>query len=362
MRSRSKRSILLFVALAWCAVAGFLPWSGASAQVAAMGRFFPDGDKPAEGFPYLQGASKAQAEQGWLLYQKNMGQPMAQWARSEIRFPGGGTVLYPFSGPDLVTLLQLFPNAGRYVMVANQFAGEPAAVGKMSATRLQNFQAKFLREWLKFTRLGFFRTDDLNDDQRDQRAQIGVTTILISFALFAGYDVVDVHPIVLEPQAGHYVRASGPWKSVRLVLRKGDAFTTVDYVSVDLSDGFLNQNQGAREWLANMSRNPILLKAASHLLQMPSFTVLRDILANNVTMVVQDETGLDYSVLSRIGNVELYGNFLYPHELFNRNRQASLAAAYKASKTVKPLPFAFSYNKTNERRALQVVRRGTVAQ
>ena len=181
-------------------------------------------------------------------------------------------------------------------------------------------------------------------------------------ARIAGYDVVDVHPIVLEPQAGHYVRASGPWKSVRLVLRKGDASTTVDYVSVDLSDGFLNQNQGAREWLANMSRNPILLKAASHLLQMPSFTVLRDILANNVTMVVQDETGLDYSVLSRIGNVELYGNFLYPHELFNRNRQASLAAAYKASKTVKPLPFAFSYNKTNERRALQVVRRGTVAQ
>ena len=327
-----------------------------------MGRFLPEDDKPVAGFPYLQGAAKAQAEQAWLQYQKNMGQPMSQWARTEIRFPGGGTVLYPFSGPDLVTVLQLFPNAGRYVLLANQFAGEPAAVSKMSATRLHNFQAKFLREWLKFTRLGFFRTDDLNDDQRDQKGQIGVTTILIAFALFSGYDVIDVHPIVLEPQAGQYVRASGPWKSVRLVLRKGDTSTTVDYVSVDLSDGFLKQNQGSREWLANMSRNPVLLKAASHLLQMPSFTVLREILANNATMVVQDETGLDYSVLSQIGNVELYGNFLFPHELFNRNRQASLAAAYKASKTVKPLPFAFSYNKTNERRSEQIVRRGTTAQ
>ncbi len=361
MISGSKRFFLVSLVLAWSALAVLIPHAGASAEV-IEGRYYADGDKPAQGFPYLQGAARVQAEQAWVYYQKTMGQPMSQWASAEIRFPGEGTVLYPFSGPDLVTLLQLFPNAGRYVMVANQFAGEPAAVATMSKVRLQNFQVKFLREWLKFTRLGFFRTDDLNDDQRDQKGQIGVTTILIAFALFAGYDVVDVHPIVLEPQAGQFVRASGPWKSVRLVLRKGDVSTTVDYVSIDLSDGFLKQNQGAREWLANMSRNPVFLKAASHLLQMPSFTVLRDILAERATMVVQDETGLDYSVLSRIGNVELYGNFLFPHELFNRNRQASLAAAYKASKIVKPLPFGFSYNKTNERRSEQIVRRGTIAQ
>ena len=361
MISGSKRFFLVSLVLAWSAFAGLLPTACVSAEV-VEGRYFPDGDKPTQGFPYLQGASRVQAEQAWVHYQKNMGQPMSQWAKTEIRFPGSGTVLYPFSGPDLVTLLQLFPNAGRYVMVANQYAGEPAAVATMSRARLQNFQAKFLREWMKFTRLGFFRTDDLNDDQRDQKGQIGVTTILIAFALFAGYDVVDVHPIVLEPQAGHFVRASGPWKSVRLVLRKGEASTTVDYVSIDLSDGFLKQNQGAREWLANMSRNPVFLKAASHLLQIPSFTVLRDILAERATMVVQDETGLDYSVLSTIGNVELYGNFLFPHELFNRNRQASLRAAYKASKIVKPLPFAFSYNKANERRSEQIVQRGTTTQ
>ena len=174
--------------------------------------------------------------------------------------------------------------------------------------------------------------------------------------------MIDVHPIVLEPQAGQFVRASGPWKSVRLVLRKGDTSTTVDYVSIDLSDGFLRQNQGSREWITNMSRNPVFLKAASHLLQMPSFKVLREILMDHATMVVQDETGLDYVDLTHIGNVELYGNFLFPHELFNRNRQASLAAAYKASKVVKPLPFAFSYNKTSERRSEQIVRRESAAQ
>ena len=112
-----------------------------------------------------------------------------------------------------------------------------------------------------------------------------------------------------------------------------------------------------RNWLDRETHHPVLIKAASHLLQNPTFTILRDQLVANATMVVQDETGLNYSYLSQIGQVDLYGGFLYPHELFNRKRQESLALAYKESKTVKPLPFAFSYNKTTERRSVQLVRR-----
>jgi hypothetical protein len=100
-----------------------------------------------------------------------------------------------------------------------------------------------------------------------------------------------------------------------------------------------------------------LLKAASHLLQESYFSTLRDILVANATMVVQDETGLNYTYLAQIGKVDLYGGFLYPHELFNRKKQESLAKAYKEAKDVKPVPFAFSYNKTNERRSVQIVRR-----
>ena len=101
----------------------------------------------------------------------------------------------------------------------------------------------------------------------------------------------------------------------------------------------------------------MLLKAASHLLQETYFSILRDILVAKAKMVIQDETGLNYTHLSQIGPVDLYGGFLYPHELFNRKKQESLAQAYKDSKNIKPLPFAFSYNKTTERRSVQIVRR-----
>ena len=330
------------------------------AQDAAMGKYLPTAVHPTPAFPFLTGANKQQADTAWQFYQKNMGEPMKHWAHEELHIAPQSTIFYPFSGPDFVTVAQLYPNAERYVMVAMQMAGEPASMDKMSVMRAQNFQSKFLREWMKFSRLGFFRTDDLNEDLRDKYAQIGVTTILITFALYSGYDVTDVYPIALDPNTNKFVRSDGPWKSVRLIMARAGKPVTLDYVSLDLSDSFLSQDQPMRNWLDRETHHPVLIKAASHLLQNPTFSILRDQLVTNATMVVQDETGLNYSYLSQIGRVDLYGGFLYPHELFNRKRQESLALAYKESKTVKSLPFAFSYNKTTERRSVQVVRRGTV--
>ena len=322
-----------------------------------QGSYLVGGAQANAGVPFFGAGSKAQADGAWDFYQKSIGQPMSEWAKTEVRGAPGGTVFYPFSGPDFVTVSHLFPQANRFVMVAMQAAGEPADVANMSSGRMQNFQAKFMREWMKFSRLAFFRTDDLNEDLRDKHAQIGVTTILITFALYSGYDVKAVYPIVFDEAAGDYIKGNGPWKSVRLELSKAGKPVVLDYVSLDLSDGVLSQSPSTRAWLARESRHPVLLKAASHLLQETYFEVLRDILVENATMVIQDETGLNYTNLGQIGPVDLYGGFLYPHELFNRKKQESLAQAYRESKDVKPLPFAFSYNKTTERRSVQIVRR-----
>jgi hypothetical protein len=322
-----------------------------------QGKYLATGAQAHPLFPFLQGANLTQADGAWQFYQQNMGVAMSEWANTEIKQPAGTTLFYPFSGPDFVTAAHLFPQASRFVMVAMQAAGEPAVISNMSGTRSQNFQAKFLREWMKFSRLAFFRTDDLNEDLRDKHAQIGVTTILITFALYMGYNVNEVYPIALDPQSGQFIQTTGDWKSVRLVMSKGGKPITLDYVSLDLSDSHLSQTEPMRAWLERESRNPVLLKAASHLLQETYFSVLRDILVANAKMVVQDETGLNYTYLSQIGPVDLYGGFLYPHELFNRKKQESLGQAYKDSKNVKPLPFAFSYNKTTERRSVQIVRR-----
>ena len=93
-----------------------------------QGSYLVGGAQPSAGVPFFGAGSKAQADGAWDYYQKTIGQPMSDWAKTEVRRAPGGTVFYPFSGPDFVTVSHLFPQADRFVMVAMQAAGEPAAV------------------------------------------------------------------------------------------------------------------------------------------------------------------------------------------------------------------------------------------
>ena len=308
-------------------------------------------------FPFLTAENKKIADESWAVYQKDHGQPMSQWAKTEIRFSSTGTVFYPFSGPDFVTVNQLYPDADRYVMVAMQPAGEPALLAPMTAERAQYFQEKFLREWKRFAFNAFFLTSELEADRFAKRAQIGITTILVTFALYGGYDVAEIYPIAYDAASGQFIQTTGHWNSVRLVLKKKGKTVALDYVSLDLSDGNLLKNEPMRGWLSQMTQHPMLIKAASHLLQDGNFVVFRDMIVKNAPMIVEDETGIDYTRLSTIGKVELYGGFSIPFEQFSPHKQQSLAQAYKQATDVKPMPFAFSYNKENERRSVQIVRR-----
>lgn len=323
------------------------------------------------GFAQKAGAEKSALDVGaanrksvsaaWEQYQKKIGEPATAWAKTEVRYAGGSTVFYPFSGPDLVTVATLYPGARRYVLVAIQGARAPFDPGSLPDSRRQAFFDKFAGEWQKFSRLGFFRTDDLDDDAQDKRLRIGVTPILMAFATRLGYEVVGATPIALDADSGDYAAVGSDkgaaWNSVRLTLMRDGKEVTVDYVRLDLGDFYLLSHERQREWITRMAQNPVLLKAASHLLQKPGFSLLRDAIVAASPMVVQDETGLNYDALTRIGPVSLYGRFVAPHILFNRDAQKSLAEAYRKAAKTDPLPFAFGYNKSADRRSLQIVRR-----
>ncbi len=322
-----------------------------------QGRYLVGPQAHPAAFPFLTVDNKKIADESWAVYQKDHGQAMTEWAKTEIKFSGAGTVFYPFSGPDFVTVTQLYPDADRYVMVAMQAAGEPALLAPKSPDRAQHFQTKFLREWKRFAYNAFFITAELEADRFAKSAHIGITTILITFALYSGYDVAELYPIVYDSASGQFIKSAGPWTSVRLVLKKNGKTVALDYVSLDLSDQNLLVKESMRGWLSHMTQHPMLIKAASHLLQDGNFIVLRDMIVKNAPMVVQDETGVDYAHLKKIGSVALYGGFSLPFEQFSPHKQQSLAQAYRQSTDLKPMPFAFSYNKEHERRSVQVVRR-----
>lgn len=289
----------------------------------------------------IAGMQSKEISSHWNAYENRIGRAMRRWACEELPPADGATIFYPFAGPDLPTAVQLFPEADRYVLVALQKAGRPPELGN-------GYLAEFQKTWRFYGSLGFFRTEDLEP--------FGMTGPLMALAARLGYRVEFVEPIGMdaagtdfEPLAGG-LAASGGWNSVRLTLRKNGRTSVVDYVSMDLSDGWLGQatqqTDRERAWIRRMAAHPTLLKAASHLPQEPGFSILRTALIENAPVIVQDESGIDYGELAGAFTVRLYGRFSRVNSSFPAHLQSSLAAAYRSNGGAKPLPFPLGYEKS----------------
>lgn len=288
----------------------------------------------------------------WNSYREKIGVPMANWACGELDASAGETVFYPFSGPDLSSVNQLYPQAGRYIMVAMQRAGLPPALERQPPRELKRILAAYRDRWRFFARTGFYRTNDLEDFASRHEVTVSVTSQLMAFAARLGYEVEAVEPVQISADGRELVRVSedatqvSAWNSARLTLLKNGRRVLLDYVRMDLSDGVIVKNPANRAFIEQASANRTLIKAASHLLQKHYFTILRGAILKNAPSVVQDETGIEYSALAGVFKTRLYGYFVKPHNLFQTSMQQSLALAYQNARDVKPLSFRLGYDKT----------------
>lgn len=302
-----------------------------------------------------------QGRVAWDSYERQIGKPLRKWTAEEVAPPTGGTVFYPFSGPDFVTVAQMFPEAERYVLVAIQPAGEVVDTRAMNPMAAIAFKSKFNLEWMKFGYLGFFRTLDLNENTASTKTRLTSTPVMMAFAAALGFRVESVAPLRFNADTAEFnpvdAATEKKWPSVRISLSKDERKVTLDYISMDLSDGFLKSHTPELNWIRKSAGNPTLLKAASHLLPKPYFSACRAAIVDSAPLLIQDETGLEYGDLIKMGTVSLHGRFSGVFRLFNQTSQRDLAAAYLKAGQKSMLPFAFSYQKSANQRSLQVVRR-----
>lgn len=291
------------------------------------------------------------ASDAWGKYWKRIGQPMTDWAKATLPQTAGETIFYPFAGPDLPTAVQLYPDAGRYVLVALQTGGRIPNLAGMDEKQFNAYINLFKRSWSDFARRGFFRTDDLKADTGKDNTLEGITPMLMAFASRLGYRVDNVEPIRIKADGSDVEvhpgdkNAVATWDSVRLTLDKDGKKVIADYVFLDLSDSHLKKNEGDRKWLEKMASHKVFTKAASHLMQKSFFSIVRDTLLAKSPSIVQDETGLDYKDLVKGFEVKLFGRFERAHKLWTDGVQRELATAYKAQKDIPKLGFKFGYEK-----------------
>jgi hypothetical protein len=313
--------------------------------------------------PLLQ-AHAQQVSQSWKVYESRIGAPLRAWAESEIDpLKAGEAVFYPFSGPDFPTVYLVYPDAGRFVLVANQYANAPLAFEQLEPAKLRLYLDLFARRWAFYSSIGFFRTDHLDAEAARQGLRVGITDLLMGFASRMGHEVHAVEPIRVRADGNEVEPHPGPrsdpatWHSVRLVLKQGRRTRLLDYVRIDLSDGSLHRAPHFKRFIERSAGNPTMFKAASHLPQRAHFSILREAVLARAPSIWQDETGIDYAVLSQAFDVTLYGHYQRAHRLFSSAANGALAVAYTNRDDIRPIGFRVGYEKQSGSSVQIAVRR-----
>lgn len=283
-------------------------------------------------------------EQMVLAYQQKFQSKMLDWSAQNLANASYQTAFYPFSGPDVVTVMSLYPKASYYVMVADQIPeyGSIERPEKMAETSKQ-FECRMLA---RFARSGFYLTNDLNGKNGPRPRFI---KLLIYNIAFSGSKILDVKalkitqdglilPIEKDEAQPRGVRFSLETKDGRKVL--------LDYLQADLSDSGLEKNPELTTAFARKGSQVVLIKSASHLLQKPYFSKMSEVLLQNAQWVTQDETGLSIGPLSETFNLELYGKFIAPNRIWAQNPASKeLAKYFSKNKSKEDLPFVLGYEK-----------------
>ncbi len=257
-----------------------------------------------------------------------------------------GTLLYPFSGPDLINAYALFPDADTYVFFSLEPVGTVPALGKLDdGGRAALFHD--LRAALNdFVALNFFITPDMAEKLRTDSLD-GTVPILMAMMGVLNLHVDSIRPY--DPFSGKGASPPPhPVRGVRIAFtnpRNGHHQTLI-YLAINVGDHALrHRHPGFLPWLRTFRNPTVLIKSASYLLHEPHFRLLRAELLSRSRVIVQDDSGIPYRMLKKAGYaVTLFGHYQEPVKLFHNYVQPDLEDAYTKAGALPALPFPFGYN------------------
>jgi len=267
----------------------------------------------------------------------------------------GGTLLYPFSGPDFVNAYALFPDADTYIFFSLEPPGEVPPLRNLDERQLAGLFGDLRAALNDLVALNFFITPNMKEKLQTDELQ-GTVPVMLAMMGLLGLEVDTVEPFDPWPERTAQYSAttskSGPQPAL---LEKGVRITFSNphtarrqllvYIALDVSDAQLRYYPEFLPWLQSFKQPTVLLKSASYLLHGEHFRHLRKALLADANVIVQDDTGLPFKAVRDAGfQVELFGQYEHPVKLFEGRYQSDLEEAYAKSGNTDPLPFPFGYN------------------
>ena len=303
----------------------------------------------------------AKMQSSWVRLRAGQAAPLMQWRDAVLPkdCPVSDTLLYPFSGPDFLNVYWLFPNCDKYVLFGLEPIGGVPAVDEMSTEQFARLLLGVREAMANLFARNYFVTSRMGKQLKTEELNGVVPIIMISMAL-TGLEIVSIEPLVLDPvkraapkkhvAEGAAARAPHELKGVTIEFRHpgSQRLQTLHYFSVDVSNKGLRNYPEFTKFMRDLGPTGTLVKSASYLMHIDQFTRIRDLLLDSSQFLVQDDTGVPYSELTKRGwNMRVYGRYQEPIPPFERHFQQSLAEEYEI-RNPKQLPFRFGYRRGDD--------------
>lgn len=300
-------------------------------------------------------------DSSWKKLEARRLKAMRNWAATEFSTPNTicKTVFYPFSGPDFLTATTFFPNADKYIMLGLEPVGKLPEFKKFKPGDHTVYSAHFKQSLGDIFVKSYFITRKMLQDFSSQKVN-GLLPILTFFIRKTGHEISDIKYVYRYKQDSIVERPydvkmpdieDGGTKKpfgVRVDFVQEGKNKSVYYFKYDVSNKKFNDTCAFYNYI-NKSKNVVTyIKSASYLLHNNFMSNMRDLILNNSSYVIQDDTGIPYKFFTENNNWEmkLYGQYTKPVSDFTYlSMQKPLEEAYqKDSAKIGKLPFHLGYH------------------
>ena len=288
----------------------------------------------------------------WTQATKERFAKMAEWRDRELAPATGScdTLMYPFSGPDILNALILFPDCKRFILFGLEPVGSLPALEQLSAERLTRLLEETRHALNDLLARNYFITSHMLQDTAAQELHgtlplMAVSLVRMNARLLSVRDMEIAEDGQLRPRtpATKDRRAAS---AMEIVFERPDhQQQTVIYFRAQAEDKAINRRPGVLPFLEHQAPFATFLKSASYLLHGSDFSIVRNLLLQDSRLILEDDSGIPLRYLKAPEwTVSFFGKYEKPIKDFNYGYQPDMAKVYSDPRAVKPLTFSFGYH------------------
>ena len=281
----------------------------------------------------------------WSRYKKSNLLPMKSWSEkhlSEIQ-QSKETLRYPFSGPDILHALYMFPDTDHYILCGLEPVGSvpesSILKGESSEQALKEIRT-ILEESLRFS---FFKTLDMRAELSDAIYE-GTLPIMCLFLSGAGYEIKKIEKLLLNKDGTVENLGTKKIRSDAVQITAEDQQgkpIKISYFKTNIANGYINKS-GFLKYLEGLPKGISYVKAASYLMHKNYFSEIRSHILSSSSAIIQDDSGIPIKHFpNNRWNIQFFGKYTAPIDLFKEHYQAEMKDLSE-NQAIK-LPFGTGY-------------------